>query len=263
MEADKERNNAVKFLVLVFLLSVPFWLFGYFVNSEILPGLPISSVMVVCPATVGAFLVWRAGGYSALRDFFKSAVDLNMRPWVWLFALGTMPLVMLGSALVLVSLGESLPAPQIQFGQTVALLSLFLVAALAEELGWTGYLSQPLVQQHGLLVAGLVIGVVAVIWHIIPLLQADRDYSWIGWWAVGTVCRRILIVWLYVKGGQKVFAATLFHAMNNVSWMLFPVLGSHYDPASAAIILLAPVTIVGIVNRNSRDFVSLDRAHGT
>jgi len=253
-----EKNTSVKFLILVFLLSLPFWLFGYFVNSEILPGLPISSTMVVCPTIAAAFLIWRAGGNRALRDFFLSAVDLNLRPWVWLVAIGTMPLVMLGSALVLISLGESLPAPQIQLSQLVALFLLFLIAAIAEELGWTAYLTRPLVQQYGLLAAGLMIGVVAVVWHIIPLLQADRESNWIAWWALGTMCRRILIVWLYVKGGQKVFAASLFHAMNNLSWMVFPVFGSHYDPFTTAMVLLIPTILVGAVCGNSRVFVSVN-----
>lgn len=260
---NKEPVYPLQFLGLVFLLSLPFWLFGNFVGSEILPGLPVSSFMVVCPTIAGALLVWRAGGYSALRDFFRSALDCNMRLWVWLVALGTMPLVMILSGVILISFGESLPAPDIQLSQVVALFFVFLIAAVAEELGWTAYLTRPLVRKHGLLVAGLIIGSVAVVWHVIPLLQADRGYGWISWWAVGTVCRRVLIVSLYVKGGQKVFAASLFHAMNNVSWMLFPVLGSHYDPVSTAIILLVPVALVASISRNSRDFASLNGASGT
>ncbi|MEX2130641.1 MAG: CPBP family glutamic-type intramembrane protease [Pseudohongiellaceae bacterium] len=210
--------------------------------------------MAICPAIVGAFLAWRTHGTSAVRAFFRSAVHfVDMRLWVWLVAVGTMPLVMFVSGVILFGLGESLPAPEIRFGQTVVLFALFFLAATAEELGWTGYVTLPLVQKQGMIVAGLVIGGVAAIWHVIPLLQVERSYSWIAWWTIGTVCRRILIVWLYVKGGQRVFAASLFHAMGNVSWMLFPVMGSHYDPVSTAIILLVPVLLVASISGNTRN----------
>ena len=38
-----------------------------------------------------------------------------------------------------------------------------------------------------------------------------------------------LIVWLCNNTGQSVFAAALFHATLNLTWMLFPVYGSHFD----------------------------------
>ncbi len=252
MNATTEHRYPLQFFGVVFLLSVPFWLFGSFVSKEFLPGLPVSSTMVVCPMIAGAFLVWRSDGVNSLLAFLKEAVYIiDMRFWVWAVAFGTMPLVMLGSALILIGSGKSLPAPEIDIGQALMLFVLFFVAATAEELGWTGYATRPLVQRHGLIVASLIIGVIAVVWHIVPLLQADRGYDWIAWWAVGTVSRRGLIVWLYVKGGQRVFAASLFHAMSNTSWMLFPIMGSHYDPASSAIILLCLVVLVASVEGNT------------
>lgn len=263
MNSGSEHVYPLRFLLLVFLLSLPFWLFGAFVSSEILPGLPVSSLMVVCPTITGAFLVWQAGGIGALRSFFVSAFDLDIRLWVWLVAFATMPIVTALSGVTLLVLGESLPAPDFNLVQLLALFCLFMVAATAEELGWTAYLTPPLVRKYGLLIAGIIIGVVAVVWHVIPLLQADRETSWIAWWAIGTMCRRILIVWLYVKGGQKVFAISLFHAMNNVSWMMFPVLGSHYDPATIAIILLAPVLLVAVTSGNSREMKSVQIETGT
>lgn len=256
MRSDLGSESPLQFLVIVFLLSLPFWLFGAFVSSEILPGLPVSSLMVVCPVSAAAFLVWRAGGGGAVVDFFRDAFTLKMRLWVFLIALGTMPLVTLLSGVALFLIGESLPAPSFNLVQLLGLFVMFMLAATAEELGWTAYLSRPLVSSYGFIVAGIIIGVVAVVWHVIPLLQADREFGWIAWWAVGTMCRRMLILWLYVRGGQKVIAATLFHAMNNVSWMMFPVLGSHYDPAPIAIILLLPVLVVAVTNGNSREMGS-------
>lgn len=227
------------FFGLLIALSVPLWVFGFLVRRELLPGLPVSAVMVVCPALAGGLLVFQAGGTRELVSYLRRAGDFyGMRGWVWIVALGTMPAVMVLSSIYLVSTGSSLPAPQISLGQTLMLFGLFIVSATAEEIGWTGYATRPLVRHHGLIVAGLTLGLVSVVWHLVPLLQVDRSWEWIAWWALGTLCRRMIIVWLYVRGGRRVFSASLFHAMSNLSWMLFPVMGSHYDPMSVALFTL-------------------------
>ncbi|MEM1045259.1 MAG: CPBP family glutamic-type intramembrane protease [Pseudomonadota bacterium] len=228
-----------RFFGLLFLLSIPFWLLGALGASDLLPGLPISAIMAVCPAIAGGLLIWHAGGSAPLTAFLRRAGDCaKMRPWAWGVALGTMPIVMVLSAAFLVFSGMVLPPPEIDPLQVLALFALFFVAATAEELGWTGYATRPLVEAHGFLRASLIIASVSVVWHVIPLLQVGRGWEWIAWWALGTSSRRVIIVWLYVRGGESVFSASLFHAMSNLSWMLFPVMGSHYDPISTALILV-------------------------
>lgn len=248
-------SSPFQFFALVFLLSLPFWLYGALVDGQLLPGLPVSSVMVVCPALAAAILLFRDGGKAALGNLLRQAVDFRqMRAWAWPVAVGTMPLVMALSALFLLATGTPLPAPEISPIQLAGLLALFLVAATLEELGWTAYATGKLVREHGLLSAALIVAGVAIVWHLIPLLQVDRAWDWIGWWALGTAARRLIIVWLYVRGGQSVFSASLFHAMNNVSWMAFPVLGSHYDPISTAIILCLLAAPIVLLVGNSRTF---------
>ncbi len=251
----KSAPNPIRFFGLLFLLSMPFWLFGALAGGELLPGLPVSAFMAVCPTVAAGLLVWRAGGLADLKTFLRSAGDcLRMRPWAWFVALATMPIVMILSGAMLLVMGQTLPAPQISPVQTLTLLAVFFVAATAEELGWTGYATRPLVKAHGLIVASLLIGVVSAVWHVIPLLQVDRSWGWIAWWALGTLARRTIIVWLYVRGGQSVFSASLFHAMSNVSWMLFPVLGSHYDPVSTALVLVILTAFLIVPSGNSRKF---------
>jgi hypothetical protein len=57
----------------------------------------------------------------------------------------------------------------------------------------------------------------------------------------------VLIVWLYTDAGRSVFAAILFHDLNNVSWQLFPNNGSHYDPRVSGVILAVMAMAVTIV----------------
>jgi dipeptide/tripeptide permease len=40
----------------------------------------------------------------------------------------------------------------------------------------------------------------------------------------------VLITWLYNNTGRSIFVAAVFHASQNVSWQLFPVAGSFFDP---------------------------------
>ncbi|MEP7288205.1 MAG: hypothetical protein ABI947_20830 [Chloroflexota bacterium] len=56
----------------------------------------------------------------------------------------------------------------------------------------------------------------------------------------------MIIVWLYNNTGKSVFAAALFHMMINVTWQLFPVNGSYFDPriASSLLALVAVIIIV-------------------
>lgn len=227
------------FFALTCVLSLPFWAVGALLDSQLLPGLPVAALMVLAPTAAATFLVFRTRGGLAVWQFLRRAVDAARMPrWLWCFALGTMPVVMGLSYVWLVATGEEIPGSTMDPVAFGVLFLVFLVAAIAEELGWSGYAAGPLYDAHGLVIASGIIGAWTVLWHLIPLLQIGRSWDWIAWWALGSVARRVIILWLYVHGGRSVFATSLFHAMSNVSWMMFPVMGSHYDPVSTATVLV-------------------------
>jgi hypothetical protein len=60
LAARRRRRNGspLVFFLLVFTLSVPFWLIGAVTELRLLPGLPVSSLMFVCPAMAAAILVY-------------------------------------------------------------------------------------------------------------------------------------------------------------------------------------------------------------
>ena len=60
--------------------------------------------------------------------------------------------------------------------------------------------------------------------------QQGRSADWILWQCLTAVVMRIIIVWLIERTGKSILIAVLFHTMFNVSWALFPVAGSFYDP---------------------------------
>ena len=55
------------------------------------------------------------------------------------------------------------------------------------------------------------------------------------------------MVWLYNNTGKSVFAVAVFHATINVTWQLFPIHGSYYDPrVNGVIMAIAAVVVVTV-----------------
>ncbi len=150
---------------------------------------------------------------------------------------------------VMRALSVSLPNPAPLTFTIFPLFIVFFVSALAEEIGWTGYATEPFMHRWGIVSASLLLGLVWSVWHFIPLLQAHRSTEWIAWWSLWTISLRIIMGWLYIHAGKSVFVAALFHAMINLCWQLFPINGSFYDPRVFGIITLSFAIAVLLIER--------------
>ena len=245
------------FIALVFALSVPFWLIGARTELQLLPGLPVSALQVLCPLLAAVMLVYRGDNGADVTALLKWAIDFDrIRPRLWyVVLLLLMPAMTVATYGVMRVMRLPLPPdPHVPILTGLALLPVTVIAALAEEVGWSGYATDPLQARWGTLGTGLALGVVWAVWHIIPLLQVHRGPAWIAGWWLGTVANRVLIVWLYNTTGKSVFAAALYHAMLNVCWQLFPNRGSHYDSRVSGVVIALVATIVTVVwgQRGSR-----------
>jgi membrane protease YdiL (CAAX protease family) len=241
-----QGRSPLRFFLLVFALSVPFWLIGAVSGLELSPGVPVAALMAVCPTLAAVLLVYReqkATGVSALLrrafDFKRTAAKVWYIP-----TLLVMPGVMTVSYIVLRLTGVPVPSPQIAILPALVLCVLVFLLALAEELGWSGYAIDPLQGRWGALAGSVAVGLVWAIWHYVALAQAHRSIEWIAWWSLGTVAQRVIIVWLYNNTGKSVFAAALFHMSSNLTWQLFPVHGSYYDPRVTGVITAIVATSV-------------------
>jgi uncharacterized protein len=224
-------TTPLKFFALVFALSVPFWLIGAATGLQVMPGLPASTLMAFSPMAAALILVFRQNRAAGVIALLKRSLDFRrIKAKRWYFPI---LLLMPGVSVVVYWLMRwmdmPLPVPQIQLVPAMLMFLAFFVGALGEELGWSGYVLDPLQDRWGALRAGLWLGLVAIIWHLVPLLLLHRSPTWIAWWCLYAMGARILIVWLYNNTGRSVFAVALFHATLNLSYMLFPVYGSHFD----------------------------------
>jgi membrane protease YdiL (CAAX protease family) len=235
-------RSPLRFCLLVFALSLPFWLAGAIAERRgFQPGfpmnLPVSALMAFCPLVAAVILVHRAEGSTGVKRLLRRVLDYRRIEWRWYLPIVFLnPAILLGSYGVMRWLGRPLPDPQVPLAAAPLLLLVFLPPAVGEEAGWMGYAADPLQDRWGALRAGLLLGTLGALWHVVPLVQAHHDTAWIAWKCLETLAARVLIVWLYNNTRRSLFAAVLFHALSNVGVSLFPNGGSHYDPAVAAVL---------------------------
>ena len=208
---------------------------------------PINFPMTSVPLLVALILVYREEGLGGVRRLLRRILDQRrIRNRIWYGPIiFLMPGIFLLTYGVMRLMGLPLPnEPYIPFLQIPLLLVLFFILAIGEEVGWTGYVTDPMQDRWNALTTGIILGSVTALWHLVPLIQMGRTPIWIAWWALGSISIRILTVWLYNNTGRSLFAAIVFHAMFNVSFALFPNYGSHWDPAvSGAIITIVAVIV--------------------
>jgi membrane protease YdiL (CAAX protease family) len=250
-KSPKRKSPAI-FIGLVFLMSSLFWLLGAYTQGrlpeETATGLPISSLMGVSPIIVGLFLVYRESGADGAKALLKRSFDFKrIENGIWYIpVLFLMPVVMVLANLVKDGMPPTVTAPQFPVSMLLVSLLLYFIEALTEEVGWQGYAFEPMQARWNTLTASLILGILWAVWHFIPFVQMGQSAAWIAWQSINLIVTRIIIVWLYNNTGKSVFAAILYHTMNNVSTVMLTSFGLVYDPAIATI-LLAVIALVVIL----------------
>jgi uncharacterized protein len=242
------KRSPLTFFVLVFALSLLFWLLVELLSpltEHFSPALPIaipSGFNPVSPLVVGympliaaCILVSREGQPGGTSLLLKRVFDLKrIRYKIWYVPILFLnPLIYVLSYGLMLLLRLPLPQPHVLWLTLPIFVVYFFIEAVGEEVGWTGYVTDPLQERWGALQAGLILGAVTAIWHVIPGLQAHQTLPYIVWQGLYDLAGRILGVWLYNNTGKSVCAIILSHDMYNVGYVLFPNIGSHYDPAIA------------------------------
>ena len=242
------KKSPLKFFILVFALSIPFWVIGAMAEPpKGFPiNLPVSALMLVCPLIAAVILVYREEKLGGIRRLLQRVFDYKrIKQKIWY-----VPIIFLMPSICLLSYGVMrlmrLPLPEdpyIPFLAIPIFFVAFFIPAVGEEVGWMGYAVDPMQDRWSALKTSILLGSVWAIWHVIPELQANSP-AWVAGQFFSTIGLRILIVWLYNNTGKSVLAAILFHDMVNVSEFSFPNYGSHYDPVITGAILAITAVIV-------------------
>ncbi len=242
----KLASPILAFFALVIAFSLPFWILGAISPVALLPGVPLSGLGAVTPALAALILAYIQAGRAGMGRLLRRAWDVHAirHPAWWLVIVAVNPLIAVAAYGVLRLAGQPLPG----FGpfslSALLLLMVLMLGALGEELGWTAFATEPLLQRWGTLVTGVGLGAFWAVWHWWPLAQVPRAVDWIAWWSLETLALRSIMVWFYRHAGPSVFAAVLFHALVDLCWQLFPVQGSYYDPRVFALITLGIAVVI-------------------
>jgi membrane protease YdiL (CAAX protease family) len=248
------RRSPWIFFLLVFVLSVPFWLAGpladQLLQKAIPIDLPLSALQAVNPLIAASILVYGENGWEGVKRLLRRALEYGrIKRKVWyvpILCLWPTTMVLAYGSMYLA--GAPLPDdPRFPMLILPLLFVVFLVSATVEQVGWQGYAIDRLQGRWNALEAGIIVGVVWAIWHVVPLMELRQTPTWIAWQCLGMVPFRILIVWIYNNTGRSVFAAIVFQATANVSQFSFPNYGSHYDPFVVGLILTFMAAIVTLV----------------
>ncbi len=246
-EEGRAERRPLTFFLLTFFLAVPFWLLAAAVGSGLPFGLPLSALMFPCPLVAASILVFREEGRSGVAALLMRIFDarrIGRKAWL-LASFLLMPAIYILSF----TLQPDAPLDPAVLPLVPLLFAVFFVTAAFEEIGWTGYATDPLQRRRSAVVAALIIGVAWSAWHLVPDIQAGQPAAFILGQRTFSVFLRVLIVWIYNSAGRSVFAAIIVHAMDNVSvYSLFPDT-TLYDPlitaAVTASVALAVVALWG------------------
>jgi uncharacterized protein len=249
MEKIRENRSKTKYFLWVFFLSIPFCILGFIApdTTKIIPiNLPISALMTFCPLLAASILVYQKRKFEGVKALLKQAIDhrkIIRRKWY-------IPIIFLMPATAILSYwyvkfttGIN-PKPELSFLSVILFFVIYFVGAIGEEIGWSGYIIEPMQTKYGALKASIIIGVIWAIWHIIPYYQAHQTTNWIVWQCISTVFLRIIMAWIFNNAGKSVFAMVLFHTMINISPYLIPNYGSHYNPFIFCMLLMIIVIFI-------------------
>lgn len=242
------KRSPFTFFILVFAISLFLWLLDPLAAALSLemPALRGGSqslgVNVLAsgfsPLIAALILVYREEHLGGVKRLLLRMFDLNrIKHKIWyvpmIFLLPAIDALTYG---IMLFLGRPLPDPYIPFQLIPLLIVVFFFEALGEECGWMGYAIDPLQNRWGALNASLLVGFVCLVWHIIPAIENGETLAYFAGHSLYFIVWRVLVVWLYNNSGKSLFAAIIFHMMDNISYVLFPNYGSHYDPLIASII---------------------------
>lgn len=235
------HRSPLRFFALVFALSIPIWLMEP-------ADWPITAAVGV-PLVAALILTYRDEGVAGVRRLSRRVFDCGkIRKRVWYLPIILLtPILSLLAYGVMRAIGLPLRAEPYNLSLTIPLLFvLFFILAIGEEVGWTGYATDPLQARWGALTTALVLGSVTSLWHLVPLIRMGRTPAWIAWWVVWSIPLRIFTLWLYNNTGKSLFAAIFFHAMVNLSTAspFIPRHGSHWDMAVIGVITAIASVIV-------------------
>ncbi|MFC1764888.1 CPBP family intramembrane glutamic endopeptidase [Planctomycetota bacterium] len=227
-EPSSSGNFPTAFFTLTFLLSLPFYILHALAHWHILGKPEIAPAYAVLftgtPLISAVILVSQGRERHRVKQLLRRIFDfrrITVRQWY-------VPVVFLAPLIFLLSIGglflAGVPLPP-SMAPLMALPVVFLfffLLATGEEVGWMGYAFEPMQARAGALRAALVLGMIWALWHVPFFVFMMPNPIVAGAQFLMLIGNRVLVVWIFNNTGKSVFAAIVFHAMDNTALVCLP-----------------------------------------
>ncbi|MEZ4862782.1 MAG: CPBP family intramembrane glutamic endopeptidase [Caldilineaceae bacterium] len=140
--------------------------------------------MFIGPSVAGLLLLGLVDGRSGFHSLFTRLLRWRVGVRWYVAALLTAPLTIVTAMLILASFSSDyLPAIVTTDDKMTMLLTSItvgLLVALCEEIGWMGFAIPRLRRRYGVLTTGLLVGLLWGAWHFPPFWESDTLWG-MGW----------------------------------------------------------------------------------
>ena len=216
--------------------------------------------MLLGPCTAGLALTALLEGREGMRRLGSRVAHWRVGLRWYVVALMTMPLLLLAALWPLSVFVDPAFAPQFRW----LLFAVGLVAGSFEEVGWTGFATPRRLAHLRLPFAGLSLGLVWALWHVLVNFRQNFNSLGMAWllefavfYVAALTAYRLLMTWLYANT-QSLLLAVLMHA-SYTGWlfMLYPATSLEQSLVwqttfAVALWVVVAVVMVGFVRRGPR-----------
>lgn len=217
-----------------FLVTFFLWFIGaYLSHNEGLKALCNVFLLsgLMAPFLISMAMILTSGNKQLWQEFKARLTNLHLiKPGTLPVFFFIMPAAVLLSILLSLLVGESVSQFHLSEGfsfsfRSIPVLSILILAASFEELGWRGYAFDSLLSRYHFLAASIVFSILWSAWHF-PLVFVKDSYQyeifqqniWFGInFFISIIPLGIIISWICVKNGKNITIAIIFHFIVNLS----------------------------------------------
>jgi len=227
------KYKPIFYFSMTFLATFALWFAGAYVSFQddknglytllMLPGL-------MTPFLISLVMVFASKNSDLKTDFVNRLINPRLiQPKMLPAFVLIMPLSVLSSIFLSLLFGGSISQFQLaegfSFSGFVPALSILVLAAGFEELGWRGYAFDSLQSRYSFFKASIIFSILWSLWHF-PLIFVNNSYQYKIlheniWFAVNffvsIIPMGIIISWICIKNRKSIIAAILFHFIINIS----------------------------------------------